>query len=155
MVKDGINDITDVSETLLIPLYARSIETLSEDPVINDRKAVEITEKLNKVFSKSSSQLHRQLAKGRIRRHSNKKLAAFLSIRSRRFDRYCQDFLRCKPNGVIVELGCGLSSRFSRIDNGALEWYDVVLPEVIEIRKRFFQESKRYHMISSSVLDFG
>jgi len=155
MAEDGINDITDVSETLLIPLYARAIETLSENPVINDVKAVEITEKLNKVFLKSSSQLHRQLAEGRIRGHSNKKLAAFLSIRSRRFDRYCQDFLKRNPNGMIVELGCGLSSHFSRIDNGTLEWYDLDLPEVIRVRKTFFQESKRYHMIASSVLDFG
>ena len=155
MVEDEINSITDVSETLLIPLYARAIETRSENPVINDVKAVEITEKLNKVFSKSSTQLHRQLAEGRIRRHSSKKLAAFLSIRSRRFDRYCQDFIKRKPDGVIIELGCGLSSRFSRIDNGTLEWFDLDLPEVIDVRKSFFQESKRYHMIASSVLDFS
>jgi len=53
-----------------------------------------------------------------------------------------------------VELGCGLSSRFSRIDNDAVEWYDLDLPEVIEIRKQFFQETTRSHMIASSVLDF-
>jgi O-methyltransferase involved in polyketide biosynthesis len=53
-----------------------------------------------------------------------------------------------------VELGCGLSSRFSRIDNGTVEWYDLDLPEVIAIRKQFFQETPRNHMIASSVLDF-
>jgi len=147
-------NITDVSETLLIPLYARAIETLSKNPVINDRKAVEITEKLNKIFSTSDSPLYRQLAKGKIRKHSNKKLTAFLSIRTRKFDRYCQEFLKSIPNCTIVELGCGLSSRFSRIDNGTVEWYDLDLPEVIKIRKQFFQETKRYHMIASSVLDF-
>ena len=154
MGKDEMNNITDVSETLLIPLYARARETLSKNPLINDRKAVEITEKLNKIFSTSDSPLHRQLAKGKIRRRVNKKLIAFLSLRTRKFDRYCQEFLRRAPNGTIVELGCGLSSRFSRIDNGTLEWYDLDLPDVIEIRKRFFQETSRYHMIASSVLDF-
>jgi len=154
MFKDQINNITDISETLLIPLYARSLETLSENPVITDSKAVEITEKLNKFFLISNSPLHRQLAKGKIRKHSNKKLTAFLSLRTRKFDRYCQDFLKHASNGTIVELGCGLSSRFSRIDNGTMEWYDLDLPEVIEIRKRFFQETARYHMIASSVLDF-
>jgi O-methyltransferase involved in polyketide biosynthesis len=154
MVGNQINNITNVSETLLIPLYARAIETLSKNPVITDRKAVEITEKLNKIFSTSSSSLHMQLAKGKIRRYSNKKLTAFLSIRSRKFDRYCQDFLKRNPNATIVELGCGLSSRFSRIDNKTVVWYDLDLPEVIKIRKQFFQETSRYHMIASSVLDF-
>jgi O-methyltransferase involved in polyketide biosynthesis len=154
MVEDEINKITDVSETLLIPLYARAIETLSKNPIINDKKAVEISKKLNKIFSTSSSSLHRQLAKGKIRRFSNKKLTAFLSIRSRKFDWYCQDFLKRNPNGTIVELGCGLSSRFSRIDNKTVEWYDLDLPEVIAFRKQFFQETSRYHMIGSSVLDF-
>jgi len=154
MVEDEMNNINDVSETLLIPLYARALETLSKNPVINDRKAVEITEKLNKIFSTSNSPLHRQLSKGKIRRYSNKKLTAFLSVRSRKFDSYCKDFLKHIPNRTIVELGCGLSSRFSRIDNKTVEWYDLDLPEVIEIRKQFFQETKRYHMIASSVLDF-
>ena len=150
----SINTISDISETLLIPLYARAQETLSKNPVINDRKAVEITEKLNKIFAISNSPLHKQLAKGKIRRTSNKKLAAFLSIRTRKFDRYCLDFLKRIPNGTIVELGCGLSSRFSRIDNGKVVWYDLDLPEVIEIRKQFFQETTRNHMIASSVLDY-
>ena len=154
MVEDEINIINDVSETLLIPLYARAIETKSKNPAIIDKKAVEITEKLNKTFSVSSSALHRDLAKGKIRRTANKKLAAFLSIRSRKFDAYCKDFLKRNPSGTIVELGCGLSSRFSRIDNKAVEWYDLDLPEVIKIRKKFFVETTRYHMISSSVLDF-
>jgi len=149
-----MNKITDVSETLLIPLYARAIETLSKNPVINDRKAVEISEKLNKIFSTSSSPLHKQLAKGNIRRYANKKLAVFLSIRSKKFDNYCLNFLKRFPNATIVELGCGLSSRFSRIDNQTVKWYDFDLPEVIEIRKQFFQETPRYHMIASSVLDF-
>jgi methyltransferase (TIGR00027 family) len=154
MDKSSINTITDISETLLIPLYARAQETLSKNPIIDDKKAVEITEKLNKFFIISNSPLHQQLAKGKIRRTSNKKLTAFLSIRTRKFDRYCLDFLKRIPNGTIVELGCGLSSRFSRIDNGKVVWYDLDLPEVIEIRKQFFQETTRNHMIASSVLDY-
>jgi methyltransferase (TIGR00027 family) len=146
--------LTDISETLLIPLYARALETQSENPLINDRKAVEITSELNKTFRTSSSSLQRRLAKGKIRRTANEKLVVFLALRTRRFDRYCHDFLSRYPDGIIVELGCGLSSRFSRIDNGSVEWYDLDLPEVIGIRKQFFQETARSRMIASSVLDF-
>jgi methyltransferase (TIGR00027 family) len=154
MEKSFLNTITDISETLLIPLYARAQETQSKNPVINDRKAVEITEQLNKIFATSDSPLHQRLVKGKIRRTVNKKLIAFLSLRTRKFDKYCLDFLNRIPNGTIVELGCGFSSRFSRIDNGTVAWYDLDLPEVIEIRKQFFQETTRNHMIASSVLDY-
>jgi O-methyltransferase involved in polyketide biosynthesis len=152
--KDQIEALTDISETLLIPLYSRAFETQSENPLINDWKAVEITKQLNKVFETSPVLLHQQLIKGKVRRTSNKKLTAFLALRSRRFDRYCQEFLQKNPQGTIVELGCGLSSRFSRVDNGSVEWYDLDLPEVISIRNRFFSQTQRYHMIASSVLDF-
>jgi len=154
MPETQMNTITDISETLLIPLYSRAIETQSKNPIINDRKAVEITEQLNKIFATSTSRLHQRLVNGKIRRISNKKLIAFLALRTRKFDRYCREFLSRTPNGIIVELGCGFSSRFSRIDNGTMEWYDLDLPEVIAIRKQFFQETTQNHMIASSVLDF-
>lgn len=151
---DQMDALTDVSETLLIPLYSRAFETQSEKPLINDQKAVEITAQLNPLFATSPVPLHRQLAQGKVRRTSNTKLTAFLALRSRRFDRYCQEFLQKNPAGVIVELGCGLSSRFSRIDNGSVEWYDLDLPEVIAVRKLFFPQTPRSHMIASSVLDY-
>lgn len=149
-----LGNISDISETLLIPLYARAIETKSQHPLINDRKAVEITETLNSVFANSTRPLHQRLAQGKLRRTSNKKLIAFLALRARKFDDYCHRFLHRHPNGVIVELGCGLSSRFSRIDNGTVTWYDLDLPEVIALRKQFFQQTPRSIMISSDVLDF-
>lgn len=151
---EQMDALTDVSETLLIPLYSRAFETQSEHPLINDQKAVEITTQLNTLFATSQVPLHRQLAKGKIRRTSNKKLSAFLALRSRRFDRYCQEFLQHAPQGIVVELGCGLSSRFSRVDDGKVEWYDLDLPEVIAVRKLFFPQTPRSHMIPSSVLDF-
>jgi O-methyltransferase involved in polyketide biosynthesis len=40
------------------------------------------------------------------------------------------------------------------VDNGSVEWYDLDLPDVIELRRRFFSETERCHMIASSVTDF-
>jgi len=38
---------------------------------------------------------------------------------------------------VIVNIGCGLDSRFLRIDNGSVIFYDLDLPELIDLKKRF------------------
>jgi len=149
MNKQEIDNITDISETLLIPLYARAIESKSQNPIIYDKKAIEITDELNKYFKNSGSKLHKNLSKGKLR----KKLPASLSLRTRKFDQYVIDFLEKNPNSIFVELGCGLSTRYQRIIKNDTEWYDLDLPDVIKIREKFFQENDNYHFISSSVLD--
>ena len=75
-----------------------------------------------------------------------------MALRTRKFDRYCKSFLKNNAEGTIVELGCGLSTRYPRIDNKKLTWYDLDFPEVIDIRRNFFKETSRYHLIPSSVL---
>ena len=35
-----------------------------------------------------------------------------------------------------------------------MRFYDLDLPDVIEIKRRFFEETDRYHFIPSSVLDY-
>ena len=154
MDKELINKISDISETLLIPLYSRAAESQTENPILRDTKAIDITKEMNNIFKKSDSDLHQALAKGKVRGKLGKKLNVTLCLRTRKFDEYCHSFLEKYPDGIIVELGCGLSTRFSRIDNKKLTWFDLDLPEVIDIRKVFFKESDRYHFIASSVLDF-
>lgn len=149
-MEEKLFDIEVVSETMFLPLYCIALESRSKNPIIEDPKAVDITEKLNKRFRTSKKKLFRKLARGKL----NKKLLVTISLRSRRFDEYIRAFLKTSPDGIIVNLGCGLSTHFERIDNGLLEWYDLDFPEVIDIRRLFFKESDRYHFISSSVLDF-
>ena len=84
-----------------------------------------------------------------------KQLLVMIAVRTKVFDDCVRSFLDKAPNGIIVNIGCGLDTRFTRLDNGICEWYDLDFPEVITIRKRFFQETARYHFIPSSVLDFN
>ena len=150
MKRHVLENITDISETLLIPLYARAIESKSQKPIIYDKKAIEITDELNKYFENSESKLYNNLSKGKLR----KRLPASLSLRTRKFDQYVIEFINKNPNSIIVELGCGLSTRYDRIIKNDSEWYDLDFPNVIKIRTNFFQENDSYHFISSSVLDF-
>jgi O-methyltransferase involved in polyketide biosynthesis len=73
----------------------------------------------------------------------------------REFDRRASAFLAEHPDGVIVDLGCGLDTRFARVDNGQVKWYGLDLPEVIELRKELLEETPRNHFIGCSVLDFS
>jgi O-methyltransferase involved in polyketide biosynthesis len=140
MSKHTIRNLNAVSQTLLIPLYMRAMESQRPDALIQDPKAVELVSQLDFDFST-------------IRRREDEQVSFLL--RMREFDRLALAFLAGRPAGVIVDLGCGLDTRFERIDNGQVEWYGLDLPEVIELRKELLEETPRSHFIGCSVLDFS
>ena len=141
--------ISDVSSTMLITLYARARESISINPIIKDPKAVEMIEIIKKEIAGSDNPIHKKILKNRY----NQKLAVTMALRSRRFDRYVSDFLLEHPRGTVINLGCGLDTRFYRIDNGTVIWFDIDFPEVIELRKRFMEENSRHFFIGTSVLN--
>jgi len=145
-----LTGIGDVASTSFITLYCHALETLSDNPVLSDPKSVEITTELNKTLSQSENVLDRILVSGTL----DKRLVVHIALRAKKYDDYSRDFLKRFPDGVVVNIGCGLDSRFNRIDNGRVVFYDLDLPEIITIKRDFFKENERYHLISSSVLDF-
>jgi len=146
-----LTGIGDVAATSFVTLYCHALETLSDNPILSDPKSVEITTELNKTLSCSNHPLDRILVAGTL----DKRLVVHIAIRAKKYDDDARDFLQRFPDGVVVNIGCGLDSRFLRIDNGRVIFYDLDLPEIIAIKKAFFNETKRYHLIASSVLDFG
>jgi O-methyltransferase involved in polyketide biosynthesis len=135
-----MNNLTAVSQTLLIPLYFRAMESQRPDALVRDPKAVELVGQLDCDFSG-------------VQRMKNEQVNFLLRVRE--FDRQAQAYLVEHPDGVIVDLGCGLDTRFERVDNGQGNWYGLDLPEVIELRKDLLEETPRSHFIGCSVLDFS
>jgi methyltransferase (TIGR00027 family) len=143
-------DISDVSTTLLLTLYSHALESQSKDPILRDLKAEAIAAKLNKELEKSNNRLYRKLAEGKIDRN----LIVHIALRAKKYDEYVRNFLEQSPDGVVVNIGCGLDTRFWRVDNGKVNFYDLDFPEVIDIKRKLCGESKRYRMLPSSVLDY-
>lgn len=135
-------ELSGVPETSLVPLYARAIESQRPDALIKDEKAVELVTRMNYDFDRVR----------RIPQTDGNKVVRILVTRE--MDRYVRDFLSRHPDAVVVHIGCGLDSRFERIDNGQVEWYDLDLPEIIELRRKFIgDEDGRYHLLSCSVFE--
>ncbi len=131
--------LAGVAETSLIPLYFRALESRAADPIIVDPLAVALVERLAYDFSAVD-------ADGPDR--------VFAMMRARYFDRRVRRFLRDHPDGTVIDLGCGLDTRFARVDNGSMEWYGVDLPPVIECRRTLLPEGDRHHLLPYSLLDF-
>jgi O-methyltransferase involved in polyketide biosynthesis len=126
--------LTPEQETLLITLYSKAMGC--PDSLFADEKSRETLEQIDYDFSQLKVPVGTRLT---------------VCIRAKKIDDYVVDFLADHPKGLVLHLGCGLDSRYTRVDNGEIEWYDLDFPEVIDLRKYFFEETDRYHMIPSSV----
>lgn len=140
--------LSGVAETLLIPLYMRAMESQRPDALIQDQKAVELIHQMQREGAL-------RVDFDRIRQiPMNELLKVMRLIFTREFDRYTRDFLSRHPEAVMVHIGCGLDSRYERVDNGRVEWFDLDLPEVIDLRSTFIGgEGERYHLLGCSVLE--
>jgi len=137
-------NLSGVSDTYLAPLYWKAMESQRPDAMIKDEKAVALVTQGSLDFSRV-----KQI-------HINELLNAMRIIFTREMDRYARDFLTRHSDAVVVHIGCGLDSRFERVDNGQVEWYDLDFPDVIELRRNFLGGEKgRYHMLACSVLEDG
>ena len=143
------HNLAHVSETGLLTLFCRAMESQSADPILIDQKAVEMARKLRPELASSDRESLRRLAHG----HIDPRLVVHIALRAKKYDETARDFLARNPHGVIVNLGCGLDARFFRIDDGSMLFFDLDLPEVIQTKRRFFAENERYHMIGASVYD--
>jgi len=75
-------------------------------------------------------------------------------LRARQMDEWIRGFLEANANSIVLNLGCGLDTRISRIKPGpGVSWFDVDYPEVMELRKRFFSDLGNYRMLASSVTE--
>ena len=143
MITNSARNLNEVSKTLLIPLYFRALESQRSDALVWDPKAVEVVSKLDCDFSD-------------VKKMQNDQFNILLRVRE--FDRQARAFLEEHHDGVIVDLGCGLDTRFERLgydqtENVQFTWYGLDLPEVIELRKELLDETPRSHFIGCSVLD--
>jgi O-methyltransferase involved in polyketide biosynthesis len=142
MAEMTIQDLDGVAETLLIPLHIRGLESLRPDALLKDARAEELVKRLGKGFDRI-----RQLKIDETDKVT-------IILRNREFDRLARDFLSRHPGAAVVHIGCGLDSRFERVDNGLVEWFDLDLPEVIELRKKLLGgECERHHVLPFSAFD--
>ena len=136
-----MKELQGVARTLLAPLACRAIDSIRPDAIIHDPRAVEVYNALggNPDFLMG------------MRGHD----LTVTMMRARQFDTYARDFLARNPGGVVTDLGCGLDTRFNRLDDGQLFWLGIDLPEVIELRRKYLPDMDRCKTIAQSMFEIS
>lgn len=148
--KPEIQDV--IADTLFIPLYMRAkLTQRKKDRIINDSSAVKLVEQIDYNFEKYQQADMSLIGCG---------------VRADYFDQFTithirQSLRRNRPL-AIVSIGCGLDDRYQRISDqintsiitsDLLHFYDVDLPEVIELRTKLLPEASNQAYIAGSILE--
>lgn len=133
-------ELGDIQRTLFMPVWARAVETKKENPVLIDLTALEIIHRVDFDFTQMTENL------------SEISQIAWIA-RCKRFDLIVNKFITDHPKGTVVNIGCGLDTTYERIYGNSVQWYDLDLPDVIELKKKFQKETEERRFISSSFLE--
>lgn len=126
-------------QTTLATLYAKALDADFPEPILGDRHAKEIVERIEYDWRKTAITARNSPS---------------VTTRSAHFDNWVRQFLAVHPRAMVLDLGCGLDSRFFRVEPGpGVDWYDVDYPEVAELRRQLFPARDHYHVVAASVTD--
>ena len=123
-----------LEDTLFIPMLGRIYASEHCPQILYDKKVLELKNRLPSDLIEQNMQ--------------NQYTLLASASRSANMDRFIRSFRERRPNGVIVQLGCGLETTYHRCDNGRTRWYAVDLPHVIEYRRELLPEPERELYIS-------
>jgi tetracenomycin polyketide synthesis O-methyltransferase tcmP len=143
MEQINLEGLGAVQETLVIPLAMRALDCRSKKPILNDKLAEELYQKIRydqeKFSPKKSPSYYGCLVRARYFDAEVVRQAEALHAAGKRF--------------VTINAGCGLDTRGERIADrtyGARH-FDMDFPNVIQVRQQLFKEGK--DMIGGNLLD--
>lgn len=135
-------ELEGIQKTLLMPLWGRAMISKEKNSFFMDSKAIELIEKLDFDFSKIDATIPEA---GNIS----------TVVRAKTIDNKIKEFLAIYPKATIIDLGAGLETAFYRVNNNLVTWYDIDLPDVINIRKTLLPETEHSFYISDSIFDMN
>ena len=130
------NILDGVEDTLYIPLIARIYASKKFSNFFYDEKALSI---------------EKYIPNNRISNNSSEYFYMASVCRQYVIDQKIEKFIQKHFNVNIVFLGAGLETAYYRINNESAVFYQVDLPNVIEIRKKILGNGKNEKLISGDM----
>lgn len=130
--------VSGVPETMLQTMYARAKESERENPYIYDKKAMEFVSRLDYDFSNAEK---------------DTVMSSGVIARTILLDGMVEEFLNSHPDTIVVNIACGMDTRCYRMEEKYKYWYNIDLPETIQIRRRFLEENGPVFQLAKSAMD--
>lgn len=136
IIGKNLSQLEGVSQTVWVPLLSRAQASTASGQTHADRGS-------NTRFYDANAEIlsaHIKKLRPDIKRVPYP-LSHALAARAQHYDQAALDFLRRHPRGQIIQLGCGLDSRYERLSpayrGSKRQWWHLDLPEVMALRHRY------------------
>lgn len=144
-------DLSQISRTGILLLICRAIEAEKNPSEFNDPMAVLCLERLLSIASEEEKRWI--MRKKRMYEGLHERDAIAGVRRGKAFDRAANRFIAEHPDCTVINLACGLDTRFWRIDHEKCTYIELDLPEVIQLKKELLKDQLSYNLLGISVLD--
>lgn len=130
------NKLCGVEDTLYIPLVARIYASKRFPDFFYDEKSLELEEHILKIVPVINTTEFFNMAS---------------ACRQQKIDKKIKEFLNAHKECNVVFLGAGLETAYDRIGNKTAKFYQVDLPNVINVRKGLLGEAVNEKLISGDM----
>ena len=133
-------NLEGVEKTMLLTLFAKAKHSQQKNHKFYDSKAIEVMSKVDYDFSIAEKDKFMQL--GTI-------------ARTIVLDDMVDEYIKAHPDCTIVNIASGMDTRFNRLDNGRINWYNVDLENSAKYRLKYIEDTDRVTTLAYSAMDSG
>ena len=131
-------NLEGVEKTMLLTLFAKAKHSQQKNHKFYDSKAIEVISKIDYDFSIAEKDKFMQL--GTI-------------SRTIVLDEMVGNYINEHPDCTIINIASGMDTRFNRLDNGRIIWYNVDLENSANYRLRYIEDTDRVTTLAYSAMD--
>ena len=131
-------NLEGVEKTMLLTLFAKAKHSQQKNHKFYDSKAIEVISKVDYDFSIAEKDKFMQM--GTI-------------ARTIVLDEMVGNYIDAHPECTIVNIASGMDTRFNRLDNGKVNWYNVDLENSAKYRLKFIEDTDRVKTLAYSAMD--
>ena len=103
-----------------------------------DKKAIEVISKIKYDFTAANK---------------DRKMKFGVISRTIVLDEMVSDYIKKHPHCTIINIASGMDTRFDRLDNGQIRWYNVDLENSANFRLKYIEDTDRVKTLSYSAMD--
>lgn len=131
-------NLEGVEKTMLLTLFAKAQHSQKKNHRFFDQKAIDVISQIDYDFSVAD--------KDRFMKYG-------VISRTIVLDEMVSDYIDKNPHATIVNIGSGMDTRFNRLDNGLIRWYNIDLENSANFRLQYIEDNERVTTLAYSAMD--
>ena len=131
-------NLEGVEKTMLLTLFAKAQHSQKKNHRFYDQKAIDVISQIDYDFTVAD--------KDRFMKYG-------VISRTIVLDEMVSDYIDKHPHATIVNIASGMDTRFNRLDNGLIRWYNIDLENSANFRLQYIEDNERVTTLAYSAMD--